>query len=64
MIHMNKVEKVKVLSELFDLINMYYVARDLPSEENDFFTEVEKCCNLLDVDYTELKNIFGLNCTL
>ncbi|MBP1154487.1 MULTISPECIES: hypothetical protein [unclassified Paenibacillus] len=61
---MNKVEKVKVLSELFDLINMYYVARDLPSEENDFFMEVEKCCILLDLDYTELKNVFGLNCAL
>lgn len=58
---MDKVEKVKVLSELFDLVNMYYVERDQPIEENNFFKQVENCCNLLDLDFVELKKVLGLN---
>ena len=61
---MNQVERVKVLSELFGLINMYYEARDLPYEGSDFFVKVENCCRLLDVDFNELKKEFGLDNTL
>jgi hypothetical protein len=60
MIYMDKIEKVKVLSELFDLINLYYVERDLPYTENNFFTQVENCCDLLDLDFSELKKVFEL----
>ncbi|MFD0677726.1 MULTISPECIES: hypothetical protein [unclassified Paenibacillus] len=58
---MDKVERVKVLSELYELINMYYVERDQPSEENNFFAKVENCCNQLDLDFDELKKVFELN---
>ena len=58
---MDKVEKVKVLEELFDLINLYYVERDLPTEENNFFEKVENCCNLLDLDFNEVKSVFRLS---
>ena len=34
MIEMDKVERVKVVEELFDLINLYYVERDQPAKEN------------------------------
>jgi hypothetical protein len=61
MICMNKVEKVKAFSELFELINMYYVERDQPSEENNFFSKVENCCDLLELDFAELKKAFELN---
>jgi hypothetical protein len=57
---MDKAEKVKVFAELFDLIKMYYVERDQPSEGNDFFTRVERCCNILDLDFIELKKEFEL----
>ncbi|MBP1153685.1 MULTISPECIES: hypothetical protein [unclassified Paenibacillus] len=57
---MDKVEKVRVLSELFELINMYYVDRDQPTEENNFFKKVEYCCSLLDLDFNELKKEFEL----
>ncbi|MCR8635126.1 hypothetical protein [Paenibacillus radicis (ex Xue et al. 2023)] len=58
---MDKVERVKVLSELYELINMYYVERDQPSEENNFFAKVENCCKQLDLDFDELKKVFELN---
>jgi hypothetical protein len=61
MIFMNKVEKVKAFSELFELINMYYVERDQPSEEDNFFAKVENCCDLLELDFEELKKAFELN---
>ncbi|MEK3644457.1 hypothetical protein NSS70_07105 [Aeribacillus sp. FSL K6-2848] len=31
---MDKVEKVKVLSQLFDLINYYYEYRDQPADDH------------------------------
>lgn len=58
---MDKVERVKVLLELFDLINMYYVERDQPIVEDNFFEKVEHCCDLLDLDFSELKKVMGLN---
>ncbi|NOU92469.1 hypothetical protein GC093_04360 [Paenibacillus sp. LMG 31456] len=58
---MDKVERVKVVSELYELINMYYVERDQPSEENNFFAKVEICCKQLDLDFDELKKVFELN---
>jgi hypothetical protein len=58
---MDKFEKVKVFSELFELINMYYVKRDQPSEENNFFPKVGKCCDFLGLDFVELKKEFELN---
>ena len=61
MIEMDKVERVKVVEELFDLINLYYVERDQPAKENNFFEKVENCCNLLDLDFNELKTVFNLN---
>lgn len=57
---MDKVEKVKVFSELFELINIYYVERDQPTEENTFFIKVENCCSLLDLDFNEFKKVFEL----
>lgn len=57
---MNQVEKVQVALELFELINMYYAERDQPTEENDFFVRVEKCCEQLDLDFQELKKVFEL----
>jgi hypothetical protein len=57
---MDKAEKVKVFAELFDLIKMYYVERDQPSDGNDFFIRVERCCNILDLDFIELKKEFEL----
>lgn len=57
---MDKTHKVQMLSELFDLLNMYYEERDLPNGENDFFGKVEACCQALELDYTEFKKIFGL----
>lgn len=58
---MSKNDKVEALSELFDLINVYYEERDLPNAENDFFKKVEKCCSVLHVDFDEVKEKFGLN---
>lgn len=57
----DKREKVALLSELFGLINTYYVARDLPTNENNFFYKLEKCCAALELDYTEVKREFGLH---
>lgn len=58
---MDKVEKVKKVSELFDLIQYYYEYRDQPMKENrNFFEEMEGCCRLLDLDFTELKKEFKL----
>jgi len=58
---MDKIERVKVVSELFELINMYYVERDQPSEENNFFEQVQRCCDQLDLDFNELKKVFELH---
>lgn len=58
---MDKIERVKVVSELFELINMYYVERDQPSEGNNFFEQVQRCCDQLDLDFNELKKVFELH---
>lgn len=58
---MDKAGKVQVLSELFDLINMYYEERDLPTEDNDYFTKLEHYCKVLDLDFNEVKQKFELN---
>lgn len=52
--------KVDIVSELFDLLNLYYEERDLPNEGMDFYEKVENCCRALDLDYGEFKQIFGL----
>lgn len=57
---MDKVEKVKVVSELFELVNTYYVNRDMPTDDNNFFMKVEHCCDRLDLDFNEFKKEFGL----
>jgi hypothetical protein len=58
---MEKVEKVKVFIELYDLVNFYYTERDQPVDPNfNFFKEVEKCCNLLDLDFETFKKEFNL----
>ncbi|WP_158591827.1 hypothetical protein [Oceanobacillus halophilus] len=49
---MDKVEKVKVFAELYELINYYYEYRDQPVKGDfDFFAELEKRCADLDLDY-------------
>jgi hypothetical protein len=58
---MDKMKKVEVVAELFGLINLYYVERDQPTEENNFFVKVEACCNQLDLDFNEVKRVFELN---
>lgn len=57
---MDKVARVQVVSELFGLINTYYVERDLPTEENNFFERLGVCCDLLELDIEEVKNVFKL----
>jgi hypothetical protein len=56
----DKVERVNAISELFDLINVYYVERDQPFEMN-FFEEVERYCVLLELDFGEFKKVFKLD---
>lgn len=59
MVIINKVEKVKVFAELYELVNYYYENRDQPVGENfDFFQKVEDCCNLLEIDYNEFLSEF------
>ncbi|MGG3988613.1 hypothetical protein [Bacillus smithii] len=59
---MDKVEKVKVLSQLFDLINYYYEYRDQPADDHfNFLERVEKCCNSLDIDFEEFKKEFKMD---
>lgn len=58
---MEKVEKVKVFRELYDLVNFYYTERDQPVDPNfNFFKEVEKCCNQLDLDFDTFKKELNL----
>lgn len=58
---MNKVEKVKKLAELFELVQYYYEYRDQPVKDNEnFFSKVEDCCNALEVDFIEFKEEFKL----
>jgi hypothetical protein len=54
-------EKVKILAELFELVQYYYEYRDQPmNEDGNFLSKVEDCCNALDVDFTEFKKEFKL----
>ncbi|WP_043929667.1 hypothetical protein [Bacillus sp. EB01] len=58
---MDKVEKVKVAAELFELVQFYYVNRDRPvTSDMDFYAEVKRCCEILDLDYNEFINEFKL----
>ena len=58
---MDKIEKVKVFMELYELINFYYTERDQPVDPNfNFFKEMENYCNQLDLDYLTLKKEFNL----
>ncbi|MBN2982511.1 MULTISPECIES: hypothetical protein [Cohnella] len=57
---MEKNEKVKVLFNLFELVNFYYESRDKPSGVN-FFEELDQYCKLLDIDFDEFKKQFGIN---
>lgn len=58
---MDKVEKVKIFSELYELINYYYEYRDQPVDQHfNYFNKVEKCCHLLDLDYKEFLKEFKL----
>lgn len=62
---MNKVERVKVFSELYQLITYYYEYRDMPVEGDfDFFAEVRKNCELLDLDYDTFLQEFKMNKSL
>jgi len=57
---LNKVEKVKCLGELFELIQYYYEYRDQPVKgpAEDFASRVEACCNALEIDLEEFKKEF------
>ena len=58
---LDKAEKVKKLSELFELVQYYFEYRDLPRKGNeDFFSQVENCCQALEIDFTEFKKEFKL----
>jgi hypothetical protein len=57
---MEKSEKIKAFSALYDLIEYYYENRDLPNRNFDFFKEVEKYCNILELDFSEFKKEFKL----
>jgi len=59
---MNKVEKVKILSELYELIDYYYDYRDQPVEPDfHFYDKVEKCCAQLELDFEEVLNEFKIS---
>lgn len=59
---MNKVEKVKQLAELFDLVQYYYEYRDQPLEESgDFQMKLKNCCTALQIDLDEFKKEFKLS---
>ena len=57
---MENVKKEKAFYELYQLINFYYENRDQPNSEFDFFKEVEKYCNILEMDFSEFKQQFNL----
>lgn len=58
---MEKVEKVKKLAELFELVQYYYEYRDQPvSNQENFFSKLEDCCNALELDFQEFKKEFKL----
>ncbi|MBO8162164.1 MAG: hypothetical protein H0Z34_00425 [Brevibacillus sp.] len=59
---MDRVHRVKIVSELFDLLNVYSFKRDQPIDEDtaNFFEKVKHCCDLLELDYDAFKKEFGL----
>ncbi|MCM3712728.1 hypothetical protein [Halalkalibacter oceani] len=59
---MSKVERVSYFSELYKLINLYSYKRDLVVDEEtaNFFENVKKYCELLELDYEALKKEFDL----
>lgn len=61
MANVDKSEKVKTIAKLYELVNYYYEYRDQPVKEDfNFFTEVEKCCRTLDIDFVEFNKEFKL----
>ncbi len=59
---MGKVEKTKAFSKLYDLLIYYSENRDQPIDNNfNFMEEVEKLCDILDLDVEMIKEEFKLN---
>ncbi|MEQ6390638.1 hypothetical protein RZN22_15175 [Bacillaceae bacterium S4-13-58] len=53
--------RVDTFHELFELILYFYEYRDRPVEDGyDFFGEVKKCCEKLDLDFNEVVEKFEL----
>ncbi|MGN7397365.1 hypothetical protein [Peribacillus frigoritolerans] len=58
---LEKVEKVKIIAELFELVQYYYEYRDQPMKEGgNFLSKVEDCCNALEIDFTEFNREFKI----
>lgn len=58
---MEKDPKIEAFTKLHELILFYSEYRDRPVEKDfDFFAEVKACCEVLDLDYGELKKEFQL----
>lgn len=58
---MKKNSKLEAFSKLYSLLGFYSEYRDRPVEKDfDFFKEVKYCCEILDLDYEELKKEFQL----
>lgn len=56
---MGKDPKVKAFIKLHGLMNFYSEYRDRPVEkEFNFFKEVKMCCDILGLNYEELKEEF------
>lgn len=58
---MEKPNKVKLFSELHNLLIYYSENRDQPVVAGfDFFEKMEYLCKELDLDYTEFKETFTI----
>lgn len=58
---MEKSNKVKIFSELYNLLIYYSENRDQPVVEGfDFFEKMEYLCKELDLNYTEFKKAFNI----
>jgi len=56
---MNNLDKVNAFKELHGLLIFYSENRDQPVEQGfDFFAEVERLCQQLDLDYEAFKEVF------
>jgi len=54
-------DKEKALVELYDLLDFFYENRDLPvNADFDFYKQVKKKCEILDVDYDTVIKEFKL----